>query len=352
MAKGKSSFFKKVFLSFLLIILIGGGGALYMAYRLIYKTNVNLDGKKSQIIYIPTGSDFNDVMGILTEKNILLNTSSFEWLAERKKYKENIKPGKYRILSKMGNNELVNLLRAGIQEPVKIFFEGVRTKNQLVSRVCIRLEADSSELRDKLSDNEYLSKYGLNENTALTLFIPNTYEFFWNTSADEFITKMATEYKKFWTDDRKAKAKKTGLSQSEVAILASIVQAEQSRFDEEKSTIAGLYLNRLKKEMPLQSDPTLIYALGDFTVNRVLNIDKKIDSPYNTYLNTGLPPGVICLPEVSSIDAVLNYETNDYIYMCAKEDFSGRHYFAKTYDQHCIYAAKYREALNKRNINR
>jgi UPF0755 protein len=252
----------------------------------------------------------------------------------------------------MGNNELVNLLRAGIQEPVKIFFEGIRTKDQLITRVCIRLEADSSEMRDKLNDDGYLSKYGLNKNTALTLFIPDTYEFFWNTSVDEFITKMAAEYKKFWTEERKAKARKIGLSQSEVAILASIVQSEQWRFDDEKPIIAGLYLNRLRSEMPLQSDPTLIYAGGDFSISRVLNIDKKIDSPYNTYMHTGLPPGVICLPERSSIDAVLNYQENDYIYMCAKDDFSGRHYFAKTYDQHCIYATKYREALNKRNINR
>jgi len=332
--------------------LLAGGGAAYMAYRFVYKPNVNLGEKKSQVIYIPTGSTFIDVLGILTEKNILVSTASFEWLAEKKKYKENIKPGKYRVLSRMGNNELLNLLRAGIQEPVKIFFEGVRTKDQLVTRVCIRLEADSNELLDKLNDNEYLSKYGLNENTALTLFIPNTYEFFWNTSVDQFMDKMATEYKKFWTDARKAKAKQIGLSQSEVTILASIVQAEQSRFDDEKPTIAGLYINRLNKEMPLQSDPTLIYALGDFTVNRVLNVDKKIDSPYNTYMNKGLPPGVICLPEPSSIDAVLNYNKNDYIYMCAKDDFSGKHYFAKSYDQHCIYAAKYREALNKRNINR
>lgn len=352
MAAKKSSFLKKTIFSFLIIFFLGGGLGLFFAYKAIYKPNVSLGEKKSQIIYIPTGSDFNDVVAILTNEKILVNRATFEWLAERKNYKKNIKPGKYRILSRMGNNELVNVLRAGIQEPVKIYFEGIRTKPQLITRVCLRLEADSMEMKDKLSDRAYLGKYGMDENAVLTLFIPATYEFFWNTSVDEFMERMAAEYKKFWNDERKAKAKKIGLSQSEVAILASIVQAEQWRFDDEKPVVAGLYYNRLKKGMPLQSDPTLIYALGDFSINRVLNVDKEVDSPYNTYKNIGLPPGVICLPERSSLDAVLNYEQHDYLFMCAKEDFSGRHYFSKNYEQHKIYAQKYRAALDKRSINR
>jgi len=182
------------------------------------------------------------------------------------------------------------------------------------------------------------------------MFIPNTYEFYWNTSAEEFFKRMAKEYKAFWTSERIAKAKKIGLSQSEVSALASIVQAEQLFHADERSRVAGLYINRLNKGMLLQSDPTLIYALGDFTIKRVLNKHKIIKSPYNTYLNTGLPPGPINLPERSSIDAVLNYEKHDYIFMCAKEDFSGYHNFAKTNRQHEIYAAKYHRELNKRRI--
>jgi UPF0755 protein len=184
----------------------------------------------------------------------------------------------------------------------------------------------------------------------LSIFIPNTYQFYWNTSAEQFMERMAKEYKAFWTDERKAKAKKIGLSQTEVAVLASIVQAEQSRHHDEKPVIAGLYINRLKKGMRLESDPTLVYAHGDFSIKRVLNVHKEIDSPYNTYRNSGLPPGPINLPEISSLDAVLNYKSHEYIFMCAKEDFSGYHNFSKTYQQHCIYANKYREALNKRKI--
>ena len=349
MAKKKKSFLLKIFISLFVITLLGVGAGVYWILK---KPNVSLGDKKSKIIYIKTGSSFEDVLGVLYDNNVLINRTSFEWLAERKNYKKNIKPGKYRVLARMGNNELINLLRAGVQEPVDIILSNIRTKEQLVSRVCLRLEADSIEMSDKLNDNTYMGKYGFNSANAIALFIPNTYQFYWNTSADQFMDRMAKEYKKFWTDGKKQKAKETGLSQADVITLASIVQAEQYRFNDEKKIIAGLYLNRLKIKMPLQSDPTLIFASGNFSICRVLNEDKEIDSPYNTYKNSGLPPGPICLPELSSVDAVLNYQPNNYIYMCAKEDFSGRHNFSKTLDQHNIFAAKYRVALNKKNIKR
>ena len=333
----------------LLIVLTGAGISIYWLFK---KPNVFIEGKRSEIIYIPTGSAFEDVLNVLYENNIVKNHATFEWFAERKKYRNNVKPGRYRILAGMSNNELINLLRSGMQEPVNVTFHTIRTKDQLVTKVCSKLEADSGEFRDKLSDNDYLSRYGFARENVIAFFIPNTYQFNWNTSVDEFMHRMANEYKKFWNAERKQKQKATGLTQSEVMTLASIVQAEQWRFNDEKKTIAGLYINRIKKGMPLQSDPTLIFAKGDFTVNRVLNEDMKIDSPYNTYRHTGLPPGPICLPEISSIDAVLNYEKTDYLYMCAKEDLSGRHNFAVTLDQHNIYAAKFRQALNKRNIMR
>jgi UPF0755 protein len=191
----------------------------------------------------------------------------------------------------------------------------------------------------------------MNANTILSLFVPETYEFYWTTSAESFMERMAKEYKKFWNDERKAKAKEIGLSQTEVVTLASIVQEEQSRFDEEKPVIAGVYMNRLKEHMPLQSDPTIRFALGDFTVNRVLSEDLRTPSLYNTYLHTGLPPGPICFPEPSSVDAVLNYKKHHYIYMCA-EFGTGHHHFAETFEQHKINAQRYRDALDKNGIKR
>lgn len=330
----------------MLITLAGG----YYAYKNIFQSNVNLNDKKSQIIFIPTGSKFEDVERILTESNILKNTAAFEWLSEKKKYKQAIKPGKYRILSQMSNNALINLLRAGIQEPVEINFNGLHTVDQLIGRVGRRIEADSISLFQAIHNNAYLSKYGFTEKNIQVLFVPDTYEFFWNTSVDEFFDRMAKEYKALWTDTRKKKAKSIGYSQNEVSILASIVQGEQCCDNEEKKIIAGLYINRLKQDMPLQSDPTVIFASGDFTIQRVHTAQKQIDSPYNTYQNKGLPPGPVGFAQESSIDAVLNYTKSDYIYMCAKEDLSGKHYFAKTYEQHQVYAKKYHDALDSKEI--
>jgi UPF0755 protein len=351
MSKQTSSFSKKVITSVILILLIVCVVGGYFAYKAIYQANVNLGDKKSEIIYIPTGSNFNDVIRILIENNILKDRASFEFLAEKKKYINAVKPGKYRILAKMNNNALVNLLRAGIQEPVEINFNGIRTMTQLISRLCRRIEADSISLEHAMNDNGYLRKFGFNSDNIQALFIPNTYQFYWNTSVDEFFERMEKEYKKFWTIVRKKKAKAIGFSQIDVAILASIVQAEQCCDKEEKKIIAGLYINRLKQNMPLQSDPTVIFALGDFTIQRVSYEQTQMNLPYNTYVYKGLPPGPIGFATESSIDAVLNYYKNNYIYMCAKEDLSGKHNFAKSYDQHCVNANKYRDAIDKRGIH-
>ncbi len=351
MAKKKSSFLKKIIIAIVLILLVVGGVGGYYVYKTIYQPNINSVDKKSQIIYIPTGSDFDDVMNILNDNSILKNPATFEFLAEKKKYKDAIKPGKYRILANMSNNALVNLLKNGIQEPVELNFTGIRTVDQMVSRFGRRIEADSNDLYDAVHDNGYLSKYGFNEDNVSAFFIPDSYEFFWNTSVDDFFERMAKEYRAFWTDARKKKAKAIGLSPTEVTVLASIVQGEQCCDNAEKKVIAGLYMNRLQKDMPLQSDPTVIYAVGDFSIQRVSFEQTHIESPYNTYVNKGLPPGPIGFAQESSIDAVLNYDNNDYIFMCAKEDLSGKHYFATTYEQHCVYAQKYRDALNSKGIH-
>jgi UPF0755 protein len=351
MAKQTPPFSKKVVTSIILILIVSCGLVGYFAYKAIYQSNVNLGDKKSEIIYIPTGSDFNDVVRILNENDILKERAGFEFLAEKKHYTNAVKPGKYRILAKMNNNALVNLLRAGIQEPVELNFNGIRTTTQLISRLCRRIEADSISLTRAMHDNEYLKKYGFNIDNVQALFIPNTYEFYWNTSVDQFFDKMAKEYKKFWTIERRKKAITMGLRQTEVTILASIVQAEQCCDNDEKKIIAGLYLNRLKQNMLLQSDPTVIFALGDFSIQRVSFEQTQMDLPYNTYVHKGLPPGPIGFVQESSIDAVLNYRKSEYIYMCAKEDLSNKHNFAKVYDQHCINANKYREALDRRGIH-
>ena len=252
----------------------------------------------------------------------------------------------------MNNNDLVNLLRSGKQSPVKVTFNNVRSLKDVSSKLSQYLEADSNQIYESFIDNKFLSDNQLNINNVISVFIPNTYEFYWNTSADDLRARMMREYKTFWNRERRKKAAKLKLSYSEISTLASIVEKEQNIRSDERPKIAGLYLNRIQQGMKLESDPTLIFALQDFNINRVLNKDKKVDSPYNTYKFKGLPPGPICIPSINSIDAVLNFEKHDYIFMCAKEDFSGYHNFATTYKQHLVNARKYQRMLNKKRILR
>lgn len=344
--KGK---LKKVLLFILIILCTSAGIGGYWFYSMAYKPNIKIIGKNKDYLYIRTGATFEDVKKQLYEKDFIYNPTSFEWISEIKKYKDHVKPGRYRLTNNMSNNDLVNMLRAGNQESVKLVFENIRTKKEFVSKIAQQLEVDSAKLMVSLEDNDFLGKYGFNSKNALALFIPNTYELFWNTSSEKFVERMADEYKKFWTDDRKNKAQKLGLSQTQISVLASIVQQETVKSDE-RPRVAGVYLNRLSKDMLLQADPTVIFAIGDFSIHRVLNKYKDFDSPYNTYKYKGLPPGPICLSSIPSIDAVLDREQHDYIYFCAKEDFTGYHNFARTLDQHLIYAKKYQRELDRRNI--
>jgi len=343
---------KKIIVSVLLIGVLIGAYLAYNMYTRIYKANVTLEKSKTAFFYIKTGSTFQDVSNGLYEGGYIKNRNSFEWVAEKKSnFKNNIKPGKYLLKEGMNNNELIDLLRSGKQEPVKLSFDHIRTVKELAGKLSNNIEADSVSFYSLLTDTDFINKYGLNRNTILTLFIPNTYEFYWNTSAEELVKRMAEEYKKFWTAERKEKARKLNLSQSEVSTLASIVQAEQSMRVDERPRVAGLYINRLRTGMLLQSDPTVIYAVGDFEIKRVTGKHLSVDSPYNTYKRTGLPPGPIVLPSIKSLDAVLNYEKHNYIYMCAKEDFSGYHNFAIDYNQHMSNARRYQQELNRRNIH-
>ena len=345
----KLSRWKKIAVSFLGITVISGVWLGMTFYRQIFSPNVQGIAGRESFLMIPTGAEFPQVMRLLQEQNLLLNSASFQWVAERMGYTGRIKPGRYRIKAGMSNKELIRLLRSGKQEPVQVTFNNIRTIAELCGIVGSYLEADSFSLCNLLTNPAFLKKNGFTQETIPVIFIPNTYEFYWNTSAEQFFDRMKKEYDKFWTPARLALAKEIGLTPVQVSVLASIVEKETTRNDE-KPVIAGVYMNRYKKGWKLEADPTLVFALGDFTVRRVLNEHKTIDSPYNTYLHEGLPPGPICMPSLSSIQAVLKYSRHSYLFFCARDDFSGYHAFARDYATHLINARRFQKELNRRNI--
>ncbi len=321
----------------------------FQKYQNVFTSNVELDSDY-KIFYIPTGSTYDEVKNALEHKNILINKRSFQWVAEKKEYPSSVKAGRYKIRNGMSNNELVNMLRSGNQDPVMLVFNNIRSFYQLAGKVSGYIESDSLEVLSHLLDDQLPEKYGFTKETFVAMFIPDTYEFFWSGSPVDFTNRMAREYEKFW-EKRDKKLEKLKMTREEVSTLASIVDEETIHNDENK-IVAGLYINRLTQGIPLQADPTLKFALGDFSRKRILNADKKIVSPYNTYLHKGLPPGPISIPSVSAIDGVLNYENHNYIFMCAKADFSGYHSFARSLRQHNRNASEYQKALNQRGIYR
>lgn len=318
-------------------------------YIILYAPNTSVSHKSA--LYIHTGSKYEDVLTTLKSEGLIKSMFTFKLVAGRMNYPKHIKPGKYILKPGMGNYRLVQLLRSGKQDPVFLIFNNIRTKQEFASRISLQLEADSVTILKHLNDNAFMQKFNLNAENALTLFIPNTYQLWWNTTTDDFFERMAKESKRFWDKERLDKAAALKLKPNQVVILASIVEKETNKNDE-KPVVAGVYLNRLKKGMFLQADPTLVFAWKDFTIRRVLNIHKTINSPYNTYKFRGLPPGPIYLPDSKSIDAVLNYKHHDYIYFCAKEDFSGYHNFARTPAEHHINAIRYQKALDAKNIKK
>ncbi|HSH50267.1 MAG TPA: endolytic transglycosylase MltG [Bacteroidales bacterium] len=345
----KKIFFYKV-IGLLLLALVAGISVFSVnIYNRIYEPNVMVADSTVKYLYIPTGSDFEDVKRIIVENNILENSSSFVWLAEKKNYPSHVYPGRYALKHEMSNNEIINLLRSGFQEPVKVVFNNIRTKKQLAGRIAKQIEADSLALLKAFTNDSIIKDYDFKPETFTCIFIPNTYEFWWNTTATSFVQRMYKEYQRFWTKNRLTKAKALNLTPEEVITLASIVD-EETLFNDEMQKVAGVYVNRLRKRMHLQADPTLKYALGDFSIKRVLTVHKQIDSPYNTYKHYGLPPGPISIPSIAAIDAVLNYEQHNFLYFCARPDFSGYHNFAQTLTQHNINARKYQRALDKERI--
>lgn len=346
--KGRRTIRKPLLLRIILlvtgILLLGSILMAWLFFRTVLVPNTRVTGTEPAALYIPTGATYQDVLDSLEARSLLIRPGTFRWLAEKKDYPRLVKPGRYLIQAGMSNDRLVNKLRSGDQDPVKVIFNSIRTREQLAGVVSRQIEADSATLFRLMDDEAYLAGYGLDRYTAITLFIPNTYEFWWNTSAAQFMERMRIESDRFWSRERKDKASKAGMKPTEVITLASIIEKETNRNDE-KPRMAGVYMNRLRQGWPLQADPTLVFASGDFSLTRVLNIHKAIDSPYNTYLHTGLPPGPICIPSIASIDAVLNFEEHQYMFFVAKPDNSGYHVFSRTLAEHNRHADRYRQAL-------
>jgi UPF0755 protein len=340
---------KKFALVFLIAGSVLGISLTFYFYQVFFSANTLVESDKAYLLKIPSNSVYKNVVNQLYEERVINDAVSFGFVAKILGYQEAVKPGLYTIEPKMSNLQLVRMLRSGQQTPVRVTFNTIRTKEDLAEKISANLEVSKEQFLELLQDSVYIRKFGFEEETVMSLFIPNTYEFWWDTSAEELFERMHKEYQSFWTEARSQKAQDLGLSKEEVSTLASIVQAESQKSDE-RPKIAGVYLNRLRIGMPLQADPTLVFAAGDFSIKRLTAKQMAIDSPYNTYKYAGLPPGPINLPDINSLDAVLNFEKHSYLYFCAKEDFSGYHSFAVGYDEHLSNARRYQRALNAANI--
>lgn len=327
------------------IVIALAGTFFYIKTVISAKFNI----EKTVYIYIDQNKSYNDVLTQLDTTAHIKDINKFKLVAQYYKFPDNIKSGRYAISPDMTIIEVLAMLKNGHQTPVKLKFNNIRTKEDLATRLSEQLMLSEGEILSALNNPVISSKYGFTPETFVAMFIPNTYEIYWDTSLDNFLKRMNTEYNRFWTEERKLKAKNQNLSPIEVSILASIVE-EECFFSDEYPVVAGLYLNRLHRGQMLQADPTVKFAVGDFSLKRILNKHLEVDSPYNTYKNIGLPPGPIRVPSIKGIEAVLNPAQHNYLFMCAKEDFSGRHNFAVTHAEHSRNAMRYRTALNQRRI--
>lgn len=295
--------------------------------------------------YIRTGASYDQVKQSLTEQHILSGTFYFQLLAKQVHYPEHIRPGKYEIREGMSLVQLVRLLNAGRQTPVRLVINKIRTKEELAGKLGRQLEADSQQIIRYLLTNDSLRRYQLDSNTVMTAFIPNTYEVYWNGPFDKLMKRMTDQQQKFWEGKRMEAAKAHGLTPQQVYTIASIIEEETNK-KEDKALIASVYINRLNKGMKLEADPTVKYAMRNFGLKRILKGHLQYDSPYNTYQHTGLPPGPICTPGIQTIEAVLASPKTDYIFFVAKPDFSGYSNFAATYPEHLVFAKAYQRALD------
>ncbi len=339
---------KKILIPLIIFSTILTTGSVY-TYQMLYSPNFLINAEDKFII-IEENTDFNELIKKLEDDTLINDILSFSFLSKLMEYQENIKIGAYKVKMNMSNYEMITMLRSGNQTPIKLTFSYARKIEDLAEKITTKLKMSKDDLLNYLNEN--INNYsGFKKTDIISIFLPDTYEVYWNISPEKLTNKMYSEYKKFWNEERLSKLDKINLNQKEAIVLASIV-ASESRMLDEADRIAGLYINRLNRNMRLQADPTLIFAANDFTIRRVLNKHKKIKSPYNTYIHRGLPPGPIRLASKKYIDAVLNYEKHNYIYMCAKEDFSGYHAFATNLSDHNRNAKKFQIALNRRKIYR
>ncbi len=347
-------YIKKILLAVVAIGLVIGGLFAYMVYSAIFTPNTNFE-QDTHVVFVRSDANFAEVRDSIVP--YLEDIDTFEKLAERKGYTANVYGGKYVIRKGMNNNEIINSLRSRFNSPVKVSFNNQERVEDLAGRIAVQLEADSISLLTAFKDKDFLVANGFDENTCLSMYLPNSYEFFWNTSAEKFRDRMLKEYRRFWTPARVQKAKLQGLSPTEAVSLAAIVHKETAKIDE-RPRVAGLYLNRLKRGMLLQADPTVIYALkkhtGNFdqVIKRVLYKDLEIDSPYNTYKYSGAPPGPIIMPDISAIKAVLNPEKHNYLYMVSHVENFGYHKFAESLAQHNQNKVQYIRWINEQGVNR
>jgi UPF0755 protein len=339
---------RKLIIAFagLMILTFGITGMYY--YGRIFSPNLILETGEPSWLYIRSTDTFSDVLKQLNQKKLLRNAEAFVWMAGFTGYDQHVKPGRYKIRHGMNNRELVNLLKSGAQEPLRITLQAMRKPEQVAGKIGRLLESDSLVVMSRLRDQTFLSKYGLHPESALGLFIPDTYTFYWNTPADSFLNYMGRIYLEFWNSSRREQASRMQLSLEKVIILASIVQQESNK-QEEWPVIAGVYLNRLRRGMKLQADPTVKFAAGRYDMRRVRGI-LDTNSPYNTYRVHGLPPGPIYMPSKKCLDSVLQASSHGFLFFCASPDKPGYHSFAKTWTEHEINARKYRRYLDARGI--
>lgn len=346
-------YIKKILVAIVLIGLVVAAVISYNIYTIMFNSNTAFNNDEAYV-FIPTNANYLDVREQL--EPLLKDIESFDMLAKQKKYNTNIKAGRFIIKKRMNNNDIINSIRSN-NVPLQISFNNQESIENLAGRISSQIEADSLSLVNVMKDTNFLKENNFTNETALGMYIPNSYEFFWNTSAVQFRDRMLKEYNRFWNADRIKKAKDLNLKPNQVIVLASIIQKETAKADE-RPRVAGVYLNRLKIGMPLQADPTVIYAIkkstNDFNqvIKRVLYKDLELDSPYNTYKYAGLPPGLIAMPDISSIKAVLNPENHDYYYFVADVKNFGYHKFAKTLSQHNVNRQEYVRWINQQGVNR
>ncbi|GAA4460171.1 endolytic transglycosylase MltG [Nemorincola caseinilytica] len=330
-----------------LVIAIIGAGAFF--FFEVFGPNTG-SFTKDEYLYVRTGATYEQVVGSLQGSGMIRDMNGFRFVATALKLPEHIHPGRYRIKKGMSNYNIVRMLRAGKQEPVRLVVNKLRTKNDLIRLIATNLEADSFRLRELLRDPAFAAELGADTGTVMGVIMQDTYEFYWNTQAENVIRKIHKNHTRYWTPTRKQKAKTQGITPMQAIVIASIVE-EETNLSTDKPNIASVYLNRIRKGMKLQADPTVKFAIGDFAIKRVNSAMLLYDSPYNTYMYEGLPPGPICTPSTASINAVLDAPHGTYLYFCAKDDLRGGTAFASTFEEQIRNANAYRRALDNRGIH-